>query len=319
MALPAIECLRRGLWSLRANWELVAMQWLATLVLVAFLLLGLLPPLVVLGVGSLSALAAELRRWPEWMPAGPFHLAELGAPLLAALVGTLAIWMLAFFVYCYFQAGTYGVLVAADRQAPAHAGRAAGDWRLFRTWSGRDFNGWGGRYLWRFFWFVNLYLAFASVLILLFAVLIVGAVFGGQWWGWPAGVGIGCGGSLPLVFLGMVLGLWMGLAQADLARAASGVRAASRRGLRVLGRRLGGVLLIWLVFLAAAMAVGMLFAPFSVGLDLVLRDAPGVRLGVSLAVTAVQTLVSGALAVFLAASLVALMRGEADEIGGVAA
>jgi hypothetical protein len=313
MALPAIECVRRGALSLRANWELVVVQWLATLALVALVLLGLVPPLLAVGVGSLGALASGARDWWRWLPDLAGRLEVVAVPLLAALVGTLAVWLLAFLIHCWVQAGTYGVLVAADRQAPAGPG---GDWRWFRTWSGRDFAGWAGRYLWRFFWFLNLYAALASLLLLLFVLLMAGAVAGGQRWGWPAALGIGCGGTLPLLFLGVVLGLWMSLAQADLAREGSGVALATRRGLRVLGRRLGGVLLVWLLFVAASTALAMVFTPFSLGADLLLRDAPAVSLAVGLAVAAVQALASSALTIALAAGLVALMRDDgATEAG----
>ena len=46
MRLTAIDCLRRGLASLRANWELVAIRWINGMVLVALLALGLIFPLL---------------------------------------------------------------------------------------------------------------------------------------------------------------------------------------------------------------------------------------------------------------------------------
>jgi hypothetical protein len=312
MGLPAIESVRRGVLNLRANWELVLVQWVGTMAVLALALLGLVPPLLVLGLGSLSALRGRPDEWPGALPELVERLREAAAPLVASLVGTLAVWTLAFVVSCYFQAGTYGVLVNADRQAPAGAG---GDWRWFRTWSGRDFNGWAGRFLWRFFWLANFYFLLASLLLLASAVLLGGALLGAQRWGWPAGVGIGCGGALPLLFLGVVLVLWVALAQADLARDGSGVGRASRTGMRVLGRRLGGVLLIALLFAAAASSVAMVFAPFSLGSDLMLRDAPAASLVVSLLLGAVQALVSSALGVVLAGSLVALVRAEVPERG----
>ena len=75
-------------------------------------------------------------------------------------------------------------------------------------------------------------------------------IYGGERWGGPAAVGIGCGGALPLGFLLVASSLWSLLAVADAARRESGTLAAARQGLRVLGRRLGAIVLIfgfWLI------------------------------------------------------------------------
>ena len=68
------------------------------------------------------------------------ELAQVSPPLLLALAAALAVWLLSLLLHCFLQAGTYGVLAAADRQAlPGLAGTPA----LFRTFSLRDFLGWG--------------------------------------------------------------------------------------------------------------------------------------------------------------------------------
>jgi hypothetical protein len=310
MSLPAIECVRRGLYSLRANWELVLMQWLGTLAVVVLVVAGLLPPLLVAGVGVVREAIGEPGDWGAWAGDLVERLLANPLPLAAALVGTLAVWTLALVVYSFFMAGTYGVLAAADRQAPAGPPR---DYRLFRTFSRRDFGGWGGRYLWRFFWFVNLYAVVLTLLLAVFVALVVAAALGGRRWGTPAAFGIGCGGALPLVFLLVVVALWIALAQADLGRPGSGVLRASRRGLTVLGRRLGAVLLVFLLFVAGASALGVLFLPLAFASEIGLREAFPARLAANLFIQVLQWLVSAAFNIALAGTLVALMRSELRE------
>ncbi|MFP5286295.1 MAG: hypothetical protein ACLGI9_11210 [Thermoanaerobaculia bacterium] len=302
MRLSAVDCLRRGWGSLMANWELVVLQWLQNILVTVLFLLGFLVPLLMLGLGtdlftasgpSLEELAVEL-----------FNLTPT---LLLALLAALAIWTVAFLVHCYFQAGTYGILVTADRQALPGPPR---DRRLFRTFSLRDFLGWGGRYVWRFFWFINLFCVLVSLVFLVAVLWLVFIAQGGQRWGEPAAMGIGCGGALPLGFLILVLGLWFGVAQADLAREESGVGAASRVGLSVLGRRLGAVALLFLLVLMASVALAIAFLPLSIGVDLVLPDAPVARAVVHVLLFLLQGLPSALLMLALAAALVALVRSE---------
>jgi len=82
---------------------------------------------------------------------------------------------------------------------------------------------------------------------------------GGEVWGKTAVVGIAGGGLLPLGFLFLITGLWCHVAQADLARGDSGALAAARRGLKVLGRRLGAVAVLVVLFVGAGFALALLF------------------------------------------------------------
>ena len=50
MRLSAADCLRRGWTNLSANWELVVIQWLASFLVLVLLALGLVLPLVILGL-----------------------------------------------------------------------------------------------------------------------------------------------------------------------------------------------------------------------------------------------------------------------------
>lgn len=299
MRLSAVDCLRRGWRNLMANWELVVLQWLQSILVTALMLLGLLVPVLMLGL-----------RFGESVPSFDEVLVELfdsPSTLVLALVAALAIWTVAFLVHCYVQAGTYGILVTADRQALPGPPR---DQRLFRTFTLRDFLGWGGRYVWRFFWFFNLFCVLVSLVLLLAALWLVFIVRGGERWGGSAALGIGCGGFLPLAFLVLVLSLWFYVAQADLAREASGVGAASRVGLSVLGQRLGAVVLLFLLLLIAAVALAIAFLPLSAGVDLLLPDAPVARAAVHVLLFLLQGLPSAVLTLALAAALVALVRSE---------
>lgn len=298
MRLSAADCLRRGWTNLSANWELVVIQWLASFLVLVLLALGLVLPLVILGIDVLASQGVEdvLRR-----------LADLRPGLSMALVAMMAVWLLTLLLHCFFQAGAFGVLASGDRQALPGPRRSR---LLFRTFSLRDFCGWGGLYVWRFlrvrvlFWGLIAALGGAVLFWLIFLAV------GGSTWGGSAAFGIGCGGALPLAFLALVLGLWFQVAQADLARDGSGVRSASRRGLHVLGRRLGAVVIFFLLFVGAAVGLSIVFLPLTAAADSLLSGAPGWRALVRLILFLLQSLPSTLLTMLLAGSLVALVRSE---------
>jgi hypothetical protein len=300
MRLSAAGCLRRGWTNLSANWELVLLQWLQSFLVAALMALGLFLSLLIVGANLLRADGIAVHQLAR-------RLEELSPALLLALAALLAVWLSSLLLHCYFQAGTFGILTAADRQALPGARRRRD---FFRTFSLRDFLGWGGLYVWRFFGVVLLFgialcgLGGAALLWLLST-----AVGGGEW-GSPAALGIGCGGALPLGFLALVTGLWFHLAQAGLVREGSGVRAASRQGLAVLGRRLGAVISLFLLTLAAALALAALFFPLSTATDALLSGAPLMRTLVRFLLLLLQSLPNTLLATLFAGALVALVRSE---------
>lgn len=302
MRLSALDCLRRGWTNLAANWELVLLQWLEWLLLTALLGLGLFLPLLIVGANLLGS--GNAAREAE---AVARRLANLSPALLLALVAMLAVWLASLLLHAYFQAGAYGVLAAADRQALPGPRRSKD---FFRTFSLRDFLGWGGLYMWRFFGVLLLFGVLAFVLggAALLWLLFLGV--GGVQWGSPAALGIGCGGALPMGFLALVLGLWLHLAQADLARDDSSVRAASRRGIAVLGRRLGTVIALFLAALVAVFALAVVFFPLGAAADTLLSGAPLMRALVRFLLFLLQSLPNTLLAMVLAGALVALVRSE---------
>jgi len=235
------------------------------------------------------------------------RVASLSPALLLALAAMLAVWTLSLLLHCWFLAGTFGILAAADRQALPGSRRSR---NFFRTFSLRDFLGWGARYVWRF---LGLFACFWGALFLLgvaVVVWLVSTLAGGGQWGSPAALAIGCGWFLPLGFLVLVTALWFGLAQADLAREGSGVRAASRRGLDVLGRRLGAVILLFALILLAALALAIVFLPLGAAADALLSGAPSARALVRFLLILLQSFPNTLLAMVLAGSLVALVRSE---------
>lgn len=302
MRLSAFDCLHRGWTNLSANWELVLLQWLEGFLLAALTALGIFLPLLVVGANLLGTGSAARRA-----EALAHRLADLSPALLLALVAMLAVWLFSLLLHCFFQAGAYGVLASADRQALPGPRRRR---ELFRTFSLRDFLGWGGLYVWRFFGVLFLFGVFTFGLGGVIALWLIFVAAGGVEWGSPAALGIGCGGALPVGFLAAVLGLWLHLAQADLAREGGSVRAASRRGLAVLGRRLGAVIALFLLALLAALALALVFFPLAATADSLLAGAPEMRTLVRFLLILLQSLPNTLLVMVLAGALVALVRSE---------
>lgn len=318
MGLSVADSIHRGLVNLRANWELVFFQWLQALLVTLLAVAGLLPPYTALGGVSsdflfaathqdISTLMAQLSAWTA-------RGRQAWVLLLTSLVLASAIWLIALLVYCYFQGGILGVLMAGDRQAPRSGWRR---WQWFRTYSVHDLRGWGGRYLWRYFWLFHLFAFFLLTWLLLIVVVVLLATWGQARWGPGAALGIGCGGAMPLLFGIFVWALWFNLAQADLARQESSVRSATRHALSVLGGRLGAVVILFLLGLAAAVCLGMFAGGLSTVAAGVLRGSAKAELAGGLFVSAVEWFASSVVGVAFMSILIALMHGEVPrEIAG---
>jgi hypothetical protein len=303
MRLSTAGCLRRGWTNLSANWELVLIQWLQSFAVMALMALGVFLSLLIVGANLLRTNWSAVRELHQLVR----RLEELSPALLLALVALLAVWLASLLLHCYLQAGTYGVLAAADRQALPGTAR---DRDFFRTFSLRDFLGWGGLYVWRFFGALLLFGVLLCGLGGAAVLWLVSTLAGGGEWGSPAALGIGFGGALPLGFLALVTGLWFLLVQADLALGGSGVLAASRRGLAVLGRRLGAVSALFLLVLVATLALAFAFLRLSTAADALLSGAPQMRALVRFLLLLLQSFPNTLLAMIFAGALVALVRSE---------
>lgn len=310
MKLSAVDCVSRGLVNLRANWELIPVQMLQGLLTSILVVVGFLPPLAAIGWSSLDLL--------EPTPAGvEAFLASLldfsnrggqaWVLLATGLLVSSVIWLMAMMVYCYFQAGIYALLRAGDRQAPI--GRAV-DRAWFRTFTVRDLRGFGALYLWRYFWLLNLIVLVSLVLSVLPLGWFALVALGESKWGTGAALGFGCGGAIPILFTVLVIAFWAILALADLPRQDSGVWIAARRALRVVGRRLGTLILLWMLWMVVMVVILAAVLAVSMSFSLLLRSSAVVQLAASVLVNIVQWVVSSSLSVALAAVTVALMRSE---------
>ncbi|MGD2113493.1 MAG: hypothetical protein PVG07_00465 [Acidobacteriota bacterium] len=311
MTRSALDCFQRGVLSARANLGLVWMGLLQSLAVSVLFVASLVPPVLVLGGPALLDLdlsdPTALERWLGGL--GATLAGRLPALALGLLASTL-IGLLAVVVWGWFQGGIVGVLVAAERQAHPEAGRRSGGWRWFRTFSLQDFAGWGGRNLWRFFWWFHVMLTAWLAFSLLAVLLLAGAGVAWESWGGGAGFGLGCGGTFPLLFLFWVLAAWSFLSQPAVALPENGAWSGSVRGFRILGRRLGAASFLLLTVLVLSFALGILGTMVRLGFDLVLPDRLSVQLGVLGVVAVLQSLVAVALNLFAYAAYAALVIPE---------
>ena len=314
-----IDCLRRGLVSLRANWELAAATFAQLLLTTGLLVAGFMILLTGLGV-SLAAWLRDLG--PDWprqladdlamsLETGPPELLPLVLPLIAATL----VWTLAFCLYCYLQGGVVGVVVEAEMAA----GSGLPGWRAFRSFSMSGFDRHGRQLFWRYFWFNHLVAAVAlvwSVLLLGLVALAVGLATGPDT---TVGVALGCFGLGPLGLLLVAGALWSLLASVEVARPGTGVWVASRKALGELRRRLGPLLVIWLLWLAASLVLGAAFAPLEMALSVAAGDRLALWLGGRGALLAARSLLACGLFVAVVAALAALLgmrRAPAVEAAG---
>jgi hypothetical protein len=319
--LGAIDALVRGVANVRANWELLLLQLLSTVVLFVLAAGSIVPLVAVLGLRLGAVEDATMDDVVAWLDPARW-LALLDTSVVVALLAGLVIGTLAIAAYGWFQAGIYGVLTAGDLQAGAGPGRPRA---LFRTFSTRDFGGWAARGTGRFFLWYHLYLTLALGLGALFAALLGGALALGLKRGALAGFGIGCGGLLPLVALGLFLGLASQAAKSDLMRDGSGAARSWRRGGRVVARRLGAALLLLVLVVAASTAASMVLLPLQLvgelGTSAVLggvgaadgsaaAGAVGLSLGLQAVIWILQMALGSVLGLVYGASWVALVRAE---------
>lgn len=301
--------MERGFAALRGNWELALVRLGQTLLVSLVLLAGLAPPIVVAGLGGLeiASAAASLGQFqaPDLEAWSRLVGRHLGAFLLS-LCATLVIWLLAMLVHAFLQGGILGVLAAGDRQAPAAARQ--GEW--FRTYSTRHLLGWGRRLIWRMFGLWALALGLSMVWGLATAAWIGAAWAALARWGGGAGVGIGCGGALPVLFGWLVLTLWWQLGQAGLADERVGFWSCLRQALQIAGRRLGGLLLVLLVVAVAGLAINVVFMPLSMGIELALAGEGGARVVATSLLGLAQWLALSVVGILYSATLVALVRSE---------
>jgi len=311
--LPALDALGRGFANLRANRELVLVEFLGAIAILALCVAGLVPLLHLAGLTLRQLFALQATNPFTAAPFDPsrFDPARFLSP---AAIGPLSILALALSVasllWSWLQAGIFGILSAGERQAPPGPARPSS---VFRTYRGRDFAGWANLFAWRFFLLLNLFGVFLLVLIPLFGLFALAVGLAGERAGAIAAVGVGCGGAIPLVFLLLSLAAAFGLAQADLAREASDVWRATRAGFRVLGRRLGGIVTLFGLYLFAVVIVSVVFGAVDLSLFVALRDRATGYAVAKVLLFGAQSIVSSVFRVAIAGTMVALVRHDGLE------
>lgn len=303
-----VDCLQRGLRSLRANWQLVPALALQALTILALTLAGCLVLLAALGVSVFAWLQNLGPDWPQQVGDDLLRALEASPPallpLLPALLAASLAWSLAFALTCYLQGGAVRVLAEAE----SGAGPGLPTWRSFRAFSVASFDCGGRRLFWRYFWLNHLIGAVVlawGLLLLLWVLLAVRLAVSGDI---TVGVATGCVGLVPLFLLLFAASLWSLLATVEAARWGAGVWQASRRGLAALRRLFVPVLVLWLLAMAGSMAAGAVFAPMRWAAALALGERLLLSLGARGFLVLAETAVSCAVAVVLVASLAALLR-----------
>jgi hypothetical protein len=302
-----IDCLRRGLQSLRANWQLIPVLVGQSLITTGLMIGGLFIPLTALGVSVMAWVRDLGPGWPQQLAEDLVMTLESAPPpllpLVLSLIAATLVWTLAFGLYCYLQGGVVGILAEAEMAA----GASRPQWQSFRTFSMVGFDLQGRRLFWRYFWFNHL-LGGAMLVWLLFLFALV-ALAGGLAAGpdTALGVAVGCVGLVPLGLLLLLVVVWSMLATVEVARPGAGVWVAGRRALGMLRRRSGAVLAIWLLAFAGWVALGAAFVPIKWGIAIAARGQVSLWLGARGVLLLAETLVNGALIVALIATLAALV------------
>ncbi len=304
--LGVLEALGRAASNLRGNLELVWIQIGASVALAAVVLVGVLALLAAFGLAPKLLLEGDpeaIRGALETL-AGDWTapLRHLGAALLVFLVTTTV----AFLAYCWFQAGTLAVLMAGEAQAPPARGAKGA---VFRTFSWGGFGSWATRYYLRLFGLINLFLLFqsAALLGLLLPIYLFGRLAGEE--GNAAACLVGCGVAIPILFVLLVLVIAMTVAELCVVEEGDTVRAATRRGFAITGRRLGSFLILYSLLLAGAVALAIFFGGVGVVVELALAGSAWKALPTTL-LSILQMAASAALSLLFLAAQAALVKSE---------
>lgn len=309
--VSAIDALQRGLRNLRANPMLLALQVGQGVVLLVLGLAGLWPLALAIGLDEAAELwLAGQQGWDPGRVAdfeGLFENAlDQWQLLVAALGAAAAVWAVAFLVYCWVQAGVMGRLAAGE--AAAGAGASAAD---FRVYSWPAFTRDAAARIWRFFWLLNVIVIVGGIflIVMTLGLSLMMALAGGDG-GLPLTCALGCLMFVVTLVVFFFLFAWTGVAKAELVVGDGGVLATCGRSFSLMWRRLGAVLFLLILFVVASVALGLIFLPLSIALDVVIGDSLMGQLSGDLALMLIQTPLNAALTVALSASLVALVRGE---------
>jgi hypothetical protein len=309
MRLGALGSLQRGVLNVRANWRLALLGWLQSMLVAAVTVASLLPFYFILGL-ELPSTDATFEVGLEWaVEVGERLLAGIWtAPFWLALISSSALMMLSLVIYSFFHAGAFALLNQGDLAASPGAAPAVAGFKVF-SWS--RFQRLGGEWLWRFFWLFNVILLLWTgwLVLVTLTTVVVGLAAGAA--GLGAGLALGVAAFLPLAFLFVVLLFWSSLAQVALVATDCTVMDALRQGLVVLTRRLGAVLILFVVLITVTLGTGTVFMLLSLVLGAGLASFGGLGDVLSWGLQSVQWLLTAVLDLVIAATLIALSRDEA--------
>jgi hypothetical protein len=310
MRLTGIDSLQRGLTNLLANWQLVIAHFAQTVLVSLLMVAGLVPLVLVVGVGSLRAFFGT-----GLDSGGPpldvlddlvSRMAESTGSLLLAILVALCVWTVALLVFAYFQAGIFGVLAGAERQsALPRAPREA-----FRSFSIAIFRHSADELTWRFFWLINLFMVIVSLPLAALGGVVMMTVWLATSESFWATFATGCLGGAVVALLAVATSLWWQLAMAAAASGPLGLWQAVGMGWSVLVRRVGAVLVLMLLAVVVGITAAVVFIPLGLVVEVAMRDSLWGYFVAQVAMTVCQSLFSAVVSVALAGSLVALVRGE---------
>jgi len=294
-----------------ANWELVPIELLRVLVVGVGTVAGVIPliwmfdpgfalvaPTTFLTPGAWSEQVASVVQLHPWR-------------LILVLVIWLVLSLAAFLVSCFLRGGTFGVLVAADRQA-LPGGRRSSAW--FRTFSSRNFRGWGSRLWRRYFWLANLDVVVVVLLLALAAGLALSVEWALERGKTAVAGGLGCVAVPVFVAVLIASRVWVAVARADAGRNETTVGKAAVRAVSLLGERLGTLFLLVGVVAALSFALWVCFFAVNVSLGRILGEdvlAQGIA---NLALAVFEMAMISLLALWFNGSLVALVRSEPKSV-----
>lgn len=305
--LSAIDALTRGFANVRANRELVLVQVASGLLLAASIVVPLLYFFVRLGVPLKAFTVGSPEALAQTLAGVQVDFTQLASTLGLGLLVMVVVGTMVFVLHCWFQAGTLAVLLAGEAQAPPARSAPTAVFRTF-TWAG--FVGWASRYGLRIFWVVNLFLLLIFVLLLLatlpflFAAGVSAEEFS------LVGCVIGCGLALPVGFALLVMTMAMMVAQICAVEEGSTALGSFRRGFRITGNRLGGLLLLYLLAICGSLAVSTFFGALGLMARFALAGFPLVHSFLSAGLGLVELVLSVGVTLLMTAAVVALVRSE---------
>jgi len=312
--------IRRGIASTLANWPLLFVQFAELVILVIVMLGGLVAAIAAVGLsvdwdairdigspGSNPGAIAEAAA--QWLVANSTAAAMIGI-VVFVLFGIVCL------IHSYFQAGVTGVFVEHERRG--------------ETWSWRE--GWQRFQLqrvidnalargWRVFWVYNIVWSVAGLFLLvpLIVILAIVLIIGEN----GAALVVACCGMLFVLLFGIVLaiitGVWAQVAITICVGTPRGAVESSSAAGDLIRARLGAVVVVMLIFVAASIGVSTVSSTMGLAFDSagLMPGGDLLVLPLRIAFTFVSSLASSVLGLCLAACFAIIVHeGPLRPVGG---